>query len=113
MAGIGLYALVAFTVEQRSREIGVRIALGASGPRVLREFYWRGLRMTALGVTLGIPLGLVAFRLFISEIGMPEVATGPAVAGTILAVVFVTSIATILPALRASSMDPITALRAD
>ena len=113
LSALGLYALVAFSVAQRTREIGVRLALGADRSRIVSEFFLRGMRLCLLGIALGLPLGFVGLRVVVAEMGMPEVSTLAVLSGTALVVLAVTSLATVLPARRAAGLDPATVLRMD
>jgi putative ABC transport system permease protein len=115
---IGLYAVVAFAVRQRTREIGIRTALGARHDQIVRMFVRGGVRLAGLGLVLGLPLGLLALRAVSGEMG----ATGseaaalrsPVLAGMITAVVlFVAWLATWIPARRAAHVDPLTAVRGE
>jgi len=113
LSAVGLYAVVALTVGQRTREIGIRTALGAQGGRVVRMFFVRGLGLGALGLVLGLPLSMAATRLAGAALGWP-LASPPLLGAAIGAVVLgVASVASWVPARRASSVDPMTALRAE
>jgi putative ABC transport system permease protein len=111
LAALGLYAVIAFAVAQRTREIGVRIALGAGAKDVLRLIVGEGLRVTLIGVALGTAVavagsGKVAALLF-NESPRDPLVYG-SVAATLLAVGIVASA---LPAMRATRVDPNVALR--
>lgn len=113
LAAIGLYGVMAAAVRQRTREIGVRMAVGANRRNVLRLVFGQGLLQLALGLAGGLLLGvfisrLLGFLLF-------RVAPGDAVTFvSITAVMTVTAIgATLLPALRAARVHPLEALRHD
>jgi ABC-type antimicrobial peptide transport system permease subunit len=115
---IGLYAVVAFAVRQRTREIGIRTALGARHDQVVRLFVGGGVRLAGLGLVLGLPLSLLALRAVSGEMG----ATGseaaalrsPVLAGMITAIVlFVAWLATWIPARHAARVDPLTAVRVE
>ena len=113
LAALGLYSAVAYAVTQRTREIGVRRALGATTPAVVRPVLGDGLRVGAAGVVAGIALALaggrwVADLLFDTSPRDPAVLT--AVAVTLLAVAAAASLA---PARRAVRVHPTEALRAD
>jgi predicted permease len=111
LAGIGIHGLLSFTVSQRSQEIGVRIALGASPRNILVMVLRQGAGLAVIGVTLGAVLAYVAGR------AMEGLLAGvtPADAPTFLAVIgltlAMTLIGSLLPALRATRVDPITAIR--
>jgi putative ABC transport system permease protein len=111
LSAIGLYAVVSLSVGQRTREIGIRTALGAPGGQVVRMFFARGLGLGALGLALGLPLSMLATRLAAAALGWP-LASPPLLGAAIGAVVLgVASVASWIPARRASSVDPMAALR--
>jgi hypothetical protein len=111
LAGVGLYAVMAFAVAQRNREIGVRIALGAESRDVVRLVVGEGVRVTVAGVIVGVALatagaGRIAALLFHESAYDPAVYL--TVAGALLAVGV---LASAIPASRAARVDPNTALR--
>jgi len=111
LAAVGLYGVLAFIVSNRRREIGVRIALGATALDVVRDVLGEGLRLTGLGMAVGLALALAVTRLMsalLFGISPTDVATF-AGAAALLAVIAVA--ASLVPALRASRVDPLTALR--
>jgi len=113
LAAIGLYGVMAFSVAQRTREMGVRIAIGASRRDVLALVIGRALRLTAFGLGVGIVLAAGAGQLLRSQIfGVSPLdpATFVAVIALLAAVAF---IAAWLPARRAARVDPIVALRSE
>jgi predicted permease len=118
LASIGLYGIVALSVGQRRREIGVRMALGARASQVVGLFYRSGLKLGVLGLVLGLPISLVATRALPalgeqagSHTQAPNLwVIGPPVAAVVL---IVASIATLIPATRAARVNPVTALRTD
>jgi ABC-type antimicrobial peptide transport system permease subunit len=113
LASIGLYALVALTVGQRTREIGVRLALGGSPRRVAGTFFASGLRLALVALLVGLPVSVLALKVVLSRVIAPAVSL-PAVGGGIaLAVLAVAAAATWLPARRAASLDPLRALRTE
>jgi putative ABC transport system permease protein len=115
LSAVGLYALIAFAVGQRTREIGIRIAVGARPRQVVGLFLASGLRLSMLGLAIGLPLSLLAHRRLSEWAGAdsPQAST-PAVAAMIaVAVVAVASVAAWLPARRAARIDPVTALRSE
>ncbi|MEX1183682.1 MAG: ABC transporter permease [Gemmatimonadota bacterium] len=113
LAAIGLYAVIAFAVGQRTREIGVRTALGAQRSQVIGMFLGSGLRLALLGLLIGLPIALVALRFISTQAGIPQANTALVGAATALVVIAVGAVATWLPARRAASIDPLVALRSD
>ena len=111
LAAMGTYGLVAYTVKQSTHEIGIRMALGASGLSVVRRFLGRGLRLGAIGAAVGFVAALGVGRLLhdvlfgVSAIDVVSFARALAI---VLGVVLV---ATVVPAWRASRTDPLKALR--
>jgi putative ABC transport system permease protein len=113
LAAIGLYGVLAFIVAQRRREIGVRMALGAQPRDVIADVMGQGLRLAGYGVAAGIALALMVTRLLRSLLfgtSPTDVVTFAAVA-TLLVVI--AAAASLVPALRASRVDPLIALRDD
>jgi predicted permease len=113
LAFFGLYAVVAYTVSRRTRELGVRIALGATPGQLLRSLVLQGVRLSSWGVAIGLVLGFVASRAVIGLVpGLvaPDVVTVVAVAGGMLVL---TLVATVLPAQRVTAIDPVRALGAE
>lgn len=113
LASIGLYGLTAYTVARRTREIGIRIALGAERRNILWIVMKEVLLLTAVGLLIGIPSSLVLGRfvqglLFEMEAGDPLVLA--VAAGMIVAVSLA---AGYLPARRATAIDPVQALHYD
>ena len=113
LSAVGLYAVVSLAVGQRTREIGIRTALGAQSGRVVRMFFAGGLALGALGLALGLPLGMVATRVVAGTLNWP-VTSSPLLGAAIGAVVLVVaSAAAWIPARRASTIDPMVALRTE
>jgi ABC-type antimicrobial peptide transport system permease subunit len=111
LSAIGLYGMLAQVVAQRTREIGIRMALGADGGRVIRSVVLHGLRLAALGVVLGAAAAGLAASLigsFLPSLDTPDGTTIVLNAGVLLAVA---AAATWLPARRAATVDPLRALR--
>ncbi|HVH56490.1 MAG TPA: ABC transporter permease [Vicinamibacterales bacterium] len=111
LALLGLYAVVTASVAQRTREIGVRVVLGAAHGRILGLVLWSGLRLAAVGILLGLSLALVAanaMRSFLFEISARDPLTFGATAVVLCAAAL---IACWIPAARALRVDPANALR--
>jgi len=114
LASIGLYGVVALAVRQRHREIGIRVALGARPRQVITMFFASGLRLSVLGIVLGLPLSVVALHLLTSSFGERVPLNLPLVGAAIAAVVIaVASLATWIPARRAAGVDPLVAIRVE
>jgi putative ABC transport system permease protein len=111
LAAVGLYAVMAYMLAQRTQEIGIRMALGASRADVMRLTVGGALRLTALGAVLGAALSLVTNRLM--EAGLLGVISGSVrVLAAFAAILMLTALAAAwLPARRAASLDPNAALR--
>ncbi|HET8892349.1 MAG TPA: ABC transporter permease [Candidatus Angelobacter sp.] len=113
LALIGIYGLVSYSVARRTREIGVRIAIGASRTDVIRMVLRQGLALAGIGIGVGGALSVVAGKALAAGmigLGKPNPATFIVVP---LAVLLVTMAACWAPAWRASRVDPLRALRAD
>jgi putative ABC transport system permease protein len=111
LAAIGIYSVLAYSVRQRVREIGIRIALGAQVRDVLQMVISEGLKPTALGVAIGIVASVLISRVLSSLIFGVKAFDLPTLAIVSLTLVFVGLIASLSPAVRATSIDPLTTLR--
>ncbi|HET9425257.1 MAG TPA: FtsX-like permease family protein, partial [Gemmatimonadaceae bacterium] len=111
LAAIGLYAVVALAVTQRRREIGVRISIGATPQQVVGLFFRNGLRVSLLGLAIGLPLSAVGLKLVSAQIGIPRTNMTAVAAAVALTVIAVASLASWIPARRAAGVDPLVALR--
>ena len=111
LSTVGLYAVLAYSESQRLREIGVRIALGAQSSNIIRLIIRQGLRMVAIGLVIGMIAASLIVR-FIESI-LYGVSGGDPIAFTsaVLILSLAASLACLLPALRATRVNPITALR--
>jgi predicted permease len=110
---VGVYGIIAYIATQRTREIGIRMALGAQGSDVSRMFLRHGIRLTLVGVALGIATSLALTRVITSLLFGVGPTDLPTYALVSVAVSGVALLATYLPARRASRIDPIAALRSD
>jgi putative ABC transport system permease protein len=111
LAGVGLYGVISCSVAQRTREIGLRMALGAQGGDVVRMVVRRGLALAALGLAFGIVAALAVTR-FLSALLFSVPPTDPATFVSIAALLLaVAGAASFLPAWRAARVDPMEALR--
>jgi len=111
LACIGLYGLVSYEVARRTREIGIRTALGAEKQDVLRLVVGQGMRLTIAGAVLGIALALALMRYVKSQlygVGATDPSTFLTVTGLLIGV---TLLACYVPARRAAGVDPVVALR--
>jgi predicted permease len=114
LTSIGLYGLVGLAVRQRHREIGIRVALGARPRTVIGMFFLTGVRLSLLGVVLGLPLSVFALRYLATEYSNSTSLNMPVVGSTIaVTVIVVASLASWLPARRAAGVDPLVAIRTE
>jgi ABC-type antimicrobial peptide transport system permease subunit len=110
---IGIYGVIAYSVSQRSREIGIRMALGAQPQTVTRIFVRQGLWLSGVGVAFGLGGALAVMRLMSSllfHVSPADPITYVAVCAGLIATA---SLASYLPSRRAASVDPVEALRAE
>lgn len=113
LAAVGVYGVVAYAVSQRTREIGIRMALGARAIEVVRLVLWQGFRPAIAGVILGLAVAFAASRAMadlLYEIRPHDPATFAGVTLVLLAVVV---LACVIPARRATKVPPATALRGE
>ena len=111
LAAVGIYGVLSFSIASRTREIGIRLALGAGARSVFKVVLRDGLVLVGVGVTLGVLGALAVGRLlasFLYGVSPADVATFVAVTVILGAVAF---LACVIPARRAMRMDPIAALR--
>jgi len=113
LASIGLYGVMAYAVKQRTAEIGLRIALGAQRKHVLALFMGEGIKLTLLGVIIGLIAAWAATRLLVSLLFGLGATDAPTFCAISLVLGLVGLIACYFPARRALSVDPIIALRAE
>jgi predicted permease len=114
LSAIGLYAVIAFAVGQRTREIAIRMAVGARARRIIGVFLGDGLRLSMIGMLIGMPLSLAGLRFILAAedallaVSLPSVAAMAAIG-----VLCVAGAATWIPAQRATRIDPAMTLRGD
>ncbi len=112
LAAAGLYGVVAYAVAQRTKEIGIRLALGASGRQVTAGFALGGIALAAIGAAVGAGAAVLVTGLLQSLTGAQPLDPW-AIAGVVLILAAVSAAATIVPALRAAGVDPMLTLRVD
>jgi len=113
LAALGLYGVMAYAVTQRTREIGIRVALGAGQRDVLRQFVGEGFRLAVVGVMIGLALSVALTRViarFLYGVTATDAATFAAGAAVLCVVALAASW---FPARRAARVDPMVALRAE
>jgi predicted permease len=113
LASLGIYGVLSYAVAQRSSEIGVRMALGATSGQIMLSFGRRGLGLTLTGLAIGVVLAAVASRLLTTLLYGVRPDYIPTVGVVSLILVGVAGLACFVPARRASRIDPMIALRQD
>jgi putative ABC transport system permease protein len=111
LAAIGLYAVIAHAVSQRTREIGLRMAMGASRGDVARLVFGQGIRPLAPGVAIGLLLALAVTRLLRAVLVGVSPSDPLTFVGIVLVLTFAAALGCVLPARRAMKVDPMVALR--
>jgi predicted permease len=111
LAAIGTYGLVSYTVKQSTHEIGIRMALGASGLSVVRGFLGRGLRLGAVGAALGVVAALGVSKLLAGVLFGVSATDVVSFARAVAIILGAVTVATLLPAWRAARTNPLSALR--
>lgn len=113
LAAVGLYSLMAYSVMRRTREIGIRVAIGARPEIVVREILARTLRLAGAGILLGLAVSLALMRFVASQVKDVSPYDGATFASAALLLLVVSFAATLLPALRAARSDPLIALKCE
>ena len=111
LTAIGLYGVTSYSVEQRTQEIGIRVALGAQSADVLKMVVGQGLRQAGLGMALGLAGALALTRTMASLLYGVSATDPPTFGGTSLLLLLVACVACYIPARRATRVDPLVALR--
>jgi predicted permease len=117
LATIGIYGVVSYTVAQRTREVGIRIALGALRGDILKMIVGQGMRLVTLGLAVGLLLSAALTRVLTSSLFETELLFGVSATdsltfwGVTLLLVLVALVACCIPAIRATTVDPVEALR--
>ena len=113
LAAVGLYAVMAFSVSRRTREVGIRMALGAQGRDVVRMVFGQGLMQLGIGMAAGLALAVGVSRV-LSILLFDVQPRDPVVFGAVAGVLTLAGLlACFLPARRATRVDPLVALRAE
>jgi predicted permease len=113
LAAIGLYGLTAYTVAQRTQEIGIRMALGADRVKVVQLVLTGAGRRVIAGLLLGVPLAIAAGKLISSQLYGVSIYDPPALGLAVVSLGIAAFFAAIIPASRAASIHPMTALRTE
>jgi ABC-type antimicrobial peptide transport system permease subunit len=110
---VGIYGVIAYSVSQRTREIGIRMALGAQRNELTGLFVRHGLLLTGVGVVIGLAAAFASMRLLASllyKVSPMDLLTYTIVSGGLILTAF---LASYLPSLRAAGVDPVEALRGE
>ena len=113
LAASGIYGVIAYFVSQRTQEIGVRIALGASRGRVVRLILGQALRLVAIGAALGVAAALSASQVLSSQLFGVSRTDPLTIAAVVATLVGVALVASAVPAHRAAGVDPTRALQSE
>ena len=113
LAAIGLYGVISYSVAQRTQEIGVRVALGATHEQVLSMVMGQGLRFAAMGLAIGQLMAIMLNRALKGLLVGVSTTDPPTLLVTAAALLIVAALACYVPARRAARVDPMVALRFD
>lgn len=111
LAGLGIYGVISYIVSEHTREIGIRLALGAQGGNILGDVLRRGLQLAGAGAVIGLAAALLVARLMSGLLFGVLPTDRLTFAGVALLLIFVALLACYIPARRAMRVDPIVALR--
>jgi predicted permease len=111
LACVGLYGVMAYSVARRTSEIGIRMALGADGARIVGTILRESALLILAGVALGLPVAITAARMISSRLYGLKPADPLTIVGAIILLTAVTGLASYIPARRATKVDPLVALR--
>jgi len=113
LAAVGLYGVTAYTVERRTSEIGVRMALGANRLNVIQLVLRGAFRQVLIGLLLGVPISIACGHLLAAQLYQVKSWDPLVLVGSMAALGFCALIASIIPAQRAASINPVEALRTE
>jgi putative ABC transport system permease protein len=113
LAALGIYGVISYSVSQRTRELGIRIALGATQDRVMRLVLGQGVLLTVVGISAGMLGAFWLMRLLSALLFGVDATDIPTFAGVAVVLLGVASLASYLPARRAALVDPVIAMRAE
>jgi putative ABC transport system permease protein len=113
LAGVGVYGVMAYSVAQRTQEIGVRMALGATPQAVFRMVLGQALRLIMAGVVLGLVIAAGLTRLLETLLYQTEPLEASTFAATVIVLIAVATLASYVPARRGTRVAPVEALRAE
>jgi putative ABC transport system permease protein len=113
LAALGIYGVISYTVSQRTRELGIRIALGSSQGGVMRLVVGQGMALTGAGVVLGLAGSYWLTRLIASLLFGVGAADAPTFGAVAVVLLGVAGLASYIPARRAARVDPLIAMRAE
>lgn len=111
LSSVGIYGVLSYMVAQRTPDIGIRMALGATRSNVVGDVLWQGARLTGAGVTLGLGGALASVHLLSSMLYSVRATDGIALGASCLVLIAAALLASYLPALRATRVDPMITLR--
>ncbi|MEM7048082.1 MAG: ABC transporter permease [Acidobacteriota bacterium] len=113
LAAVGIYGVMSYSISRRNRELGLRMALGAERPAVLRMVLLQGMKVVTLGLALGLLAAAVVTRPLAGQLPGVQAFDVPAFSGALIALAAVALIAILVPARRATTVDPLVVMRTD